>query len=148
MSSAEQVLNLPLNGREIREIILNRIRQTLDNDCRLSELLAVPSFQFRADIAIILAGAIHSEVNRQVNGGKGDESLVNAALADGVADIVTNHVEQGDMPPNEARIEGDVGVPVLGFDTQGRPMETTKKYSKAAKHQRQVSVPDKEATAE
>ena len=126
MPGMEQVLNSPLSGDEVVRIILNRIERSLRGDTRLAAYLAFPSFQFRADIAIVLTGAIVPEVAAHVTGGKGE-------VADDPnvpASVVTHHVEQAPMPPNEARVEADLGVPVLTRDARGREVQREVKYTR------------------
>jgi hypothetical protein len=126
MPQMEIVLNQPLNGAEVREIIMAKIKETLDLDTRLHEMMAFPSFRFTADIAIVLTGAVHSEVSRTVEGGVGD---VNADPSEPAMHVVA-HAEAMEMPPNQARVEAGIGVPVLTRDEKGRPVERLVKYDK------------------
>lgn len=124
MPTVETVLNNPLNGEEVREIILIKIHDALLADCRLADYIAVPNFRFRADIAIILNGAVQNEVAVTVEAGT--KSLVDESTAS----AITAHVQQEEMPPNIARVDAGLGVPVLTSDEKGRPVERTVKYDK------------------
>jgi len=86
----------------------------------------VPAFQFRLDIAIVLAGAVHSDVTLKVEGGKGTVT----DDPNQPSSIVTHHIEQSPMSPNEARLDADIGIPVLASDGKGRLVEKRVKYSK------------------
>jgi hypothetical protein len=126
MPQMEIVLNHPLNGSEVREIILLKIKETLDKDTRLHEMMAFPSFRFTADIAIVLTGAVHSEIARTVEGGEGDMD----ADPDMPAMHVIAHSETVEMPPNQARVDAGIGVPVLTRDERGKQVERLVKYAK------------------
>jgi len=126
MAQVERALNMPLNGNEVKEIILAKIRETLDRDGRLNEYLAFPAFRFTADIAIVLAGAIHSEVARTVTGGEGD---VEAQTGKPNVHAVS-HTEGQEQPPDIARRDAGLGVPVLSRDEKGRQVERLVKYAK------------------
>jgi len=120
------VMNKPLSGQEVRDIILNKLKAALDGDTRLADYIAFPAFRYRLDLAILLQGAIHPDIQVTQDSGRGpvipdDDQNVNA---------VTLHQEQHEMPPNEARVDADLGVPVLGHDEKGRPVEKTVKYAK------------------
>jgi hypothetical protein len=139
----ETVLNKPLSGEEIKLIILDKFRLTLDGDQRLSNHFAFPAFSFHGDIAIVLQGAVHDTVERTVDGGRG--SVTDSP--DTPASFVTAHVEQESMPPNQARVEAGLGVPVLGHDATGRPVEKEVKYprnhqiNRRQRKQAQTEVP-------
>jgi hypothetical protein len=126
MPIQEVVLNKPLSGQEVRDIILSKLKRALDGDTRLADYVAFPAFRYRLDLAILLAGAVHDDVQLTQESGKGPEFTDDGQ---GVG-AVTLHQGQHEMPPNEARVEADLGVPVLGHDEKGRPVEKTVKYGK------------------
>jgi hypothetical protein len=122
----EVVMNKPLSGLEVREIILNKLKRTLDGDSRLADYVAFPAFEYRLDLAILLAGAVHPDIKVVHEDHKG------APITDTTDNVsaVTIHQAQDQLPPNEARIEADLPVPVLGHDEKGRPVEKSVKYGK------------------
>lgn len=125
MPAVEQVINLPLSGEEVRQIILAKLEQALASDSRLSDFVAFPAFQCKLDYAIVLQGAVHDTVERQVTVGRGTVTDDPAAPAV----ITTGHVEISPMPPNEARVDAGLGVPVLTRDEKGRQVEKKVKYT-------------------
>lgn len=125
----EQVMNLPLNGLEVRKCILAKIEEVLSLDTRLAEYAAFPAFRFHADIGIVLQGAVHDTVERIVDGEGGKWS--DAANVPSAHVVV--HAEQLEMPPNEARVEAGIGVPVLTRDEKGREVTKEIKYAKGKK---------------
>jgi hypothetical protein len=128
MPQQEQVLNKPLTGEEVRKIIIAKLESALRGDSRLVDYTAYPSFQFRLDLAIVLTGAPepHDKIERTLEGGVGD---VNAD-PNLPATSVVHHIEQGTMPPNEARVEAGLDVPVLTRDDRGREVEKGIRYGK------------------
>ena len=58
MPTQEVVMNKPLSGLEVREIILRRLRDTLNGDTRLADFIAYPAFSYRLDLAVLLQGAV------------------------------------------------------------------------------------------
>lgn len=126
MPSAETVLNKPLSGEEVKRIILAKISDRLSHDTRLADYLAFPSFQFRADLAIVLTGAVVAEIKAEVTGGVGTVT----DNPDQPATVVTSHVQQDPMPPNEARLDAGLGIPILASDGKGRLIEKDVKYSR------------------
>lgn len=119
---------MPLNGNEVKEIIVAKVKEALDHDGRLNGYLAFPAFRFTADIAIVLAGAVHSEVARTVEGGEGD---VEAQTGKPNVHVLA-HAESSEMPPDLARRDAGLGVPVLSRDEKGRQIERLVKYAKEA----------------
>ena len=130
MPQMETVINKPLSGTDVRRIILSKLETVLATDSRLSDFVAFPAFSFKLDIAIILAGAAepHDKINREITGGQNERELTDNP--DQAATIVTQHLEQGPMPPNQARVDAGLGVPVLSRDEKGREVEREVKYSK------------------
>lgn len=133
----EMVLNNPLSLEEVREIILTKLRDTLRNDTRLMDYFACAAFRFHCDIAIVLQGAVHSDITLTIEGGVGQMG------APEQQHTVVSHTEQMEMPPNQARIEAGLGVPVLTRDEQGRQVEKKVKYGKG--YQRQPKKDEKES---
>jgi hypothetical protein len=133
MPNAEQVLNSPLTCLEIRQIIQAKLEQALAGDSRLAEYVAVRAFEFKLDLAIILAGAVHTEIAHAVTGGKG-------TVTDSPDDpniVIVRHVEQGQVSPNEARIDAGLGVPILTRDEKGRQVERHAHYTPEQKNRAQ-----------
>src|SRR4029077_1506277 len=83
---------------------------------------AFPAFQFRLDLAVMLSGTVETKVHIQATGGQG--TLTDDAIA------LTHHIEQSPMPPNEARLENGMGIPVLASDGKGRLVEKEVKYTR------------------
>ena len=127
MPNVEQVLNNPLSGAEVRRIVLNKLESSLAGDTRLADYVAYPSFSFRLDLALVLTGSVSGqEQHHIITGGVGkvDDDPANPAQ------VITAHVEQDHMPPNEARVEAGLGVPVLTRDARGREITREVKYGK------------------
>lgn len=122
----EQVLNRPLSGAEVRQIIVAKIERMLAGDSRLADFIAFPAFRFHADIGIVLQGAVHEEISRELDGGQGD-MIPNAEDEQ----TLLLHAEQAEMPPNEARVDAGIGVPVLTRDERGREVEKLAHYDKS-----------------
>lgn len=133
----DQPLNNPLSGEEIIEIIVTRIaeavRHTLTRDQRLLPYFAFPSFTYHADITIALDGQVPTDFTREVKGSTVTGPIAPATPPEGTepaSQIVTVHDEQEAMPPNAARVENGLGVPVLAKDNHGRFVEKKVKYGK------------------
>lgn len=126
MPQPETVLNKPLSGSEVRRIILNQLERTLAGDSRLADYLAFPSFSFRLELALVLTGAPepHDQLERVVEGGVGDISSDPSQIAT----ALTHHLEQSPLPPNQARMENGLGIPVLTHDEKGRQIEKEIRY--------------------
>jgi hypothetical protein len=130
----EQVLNKPLSGSEIKQIVpakvaeavAEAVRDRLERDGRMSDWFAFPAFRFRGDFVIVLSGAVHDEIKHTVEGGAG--SVVDNR--DAPAAHVMVHAEQGETTPNQARVEAGLDVPVLTHDAKGRQVEKGVKYGK------------------
>jgi hypothetical protein len=122
----EQVLNRPLSGAEVRQIIVAKIERMLAGDSRLADFIAFPAFRFHADIGIVLQGAVHEEISRELDGGQGD-MVPNAEDEQ----TIVSHTSQTEMPPNEARVDAGIGVPVLTRDERGREVEKLAHYDKS-----------------
>lgn len=131
MPQVETVINKPLGGNEVRRIILNKLETAMAGDCRLQEFLAFPAFQFKLDLAIVLAGAAepHDKLNYEVAGSGGDIKVLTDDPGQ-ESHVVTVHVEDYPKPPNEARVEAGLGVPVLTRDERGREVEREIQFQK------------------
>jgi hypothetical protein len=123
MPGVETVLNKPLSGKEVKDIIMAKLSTSLGGDCRLADYIAVPAFRFRLDIAIVLNSAVEGNVDYTLMDGRGK-------VDEDTAQAVTVHLEQREMPPNQARVDAGIGVPVLTSDDKGRPVEREVKYAK------------------
>jgi hypothetical protein len=125
----EQVLNKPLSGEEVRRIIMVKIGEMLTMDSRLAGHMAFPAFAAKVTIAIQLEGAVHPNVDREI-----DIKHNNPGSDPNVpAEYVVLSTEQTAMPPNEARVDAGLGVPVLTHDERGREVEREVKYAKPVK---------------
>lgn len=127
-AAIEQVIPKPLSGEEIRQIILGKLAAALNGDTRLADYVAFPSFRYRLDLHIILETKVEemSKIDVQHEGGRGPETVGDTANVQ----AVFVHQEQQEMPPNEARVEAGLGVPVQTHDEKGRPVEKLVKYGK------------------
>ena len=67
MPQAEVVLNKPLTGEEVRQIIVNKLIDRLRGDTRLADYVAVPAFEFRLDLVLLLEGAVHNKIDHTVD---------------------------------------------------------------------------------
>lgn len=125
MPQAEVVLNKPLTGEEVRQIVINKLTDRLRGDTRLADYVAVPAFEFRLDLVLLLEGAVHNKLEHTI------EHNVGSVQADSEnVTAVSAHLEQKQMPPNEARVDAGLDVPVLTHDDKGRPTEKGVKYGK------------------
>lgn len=125
MPTVEQVMNKPLSGQEVREIVIAKFREKLSGDTRLADYVAVPAFEFRIDFTMLLDGAVHNEIRDKIEHRRGtvDEHSDNLTA-------ITAHIQQSQMPPNQARVDAGLEVPVLSHDEKGRPVEKGVKYAK------------------
>jgi hypothetical protein len=128
MPQAEVVLNKPLTGEEVRQIVINKLVDRLRGDTRLADYVAVPAFEFRLDLVLLLEGAVHNRIEHTVEHSVGAVNVDNDDT--GAVTAVSHHIEQKQMPPNEARIDAGLDVPVLTHDEKGRPTEKGVKYGK------------------
>lgn len=125
----EQVLNNPLSGEEVRRIIMVKIGEMLTMDSRLAGHMAFPAFAAKVTIAIQLEGAVHPKVDREIDikaGNPGEDP--NRAATYAVVET-----EMTPMPPNEARVDAGLGVPVLTHDEKGREVVREVKFAKKTK---------------
>lgn len=125
MPAVETVLNKPLSGEEVKQIIINKLADKLRGDTRLSDFIAVPAFEFRLDLVMLLDGAVHNEINHTIEHKHGQVSATSNQLT-----AIDHHIEQKQMPPNQARVDAGLDVPVLSHDEKGRPVEKGVKYAK------------------
>lgn len=125
----EQVLNKPLSGEDVRRIIMVKIGEMLTMDSRLAGHMAFPAFAAKVTVAIQLEGAVHPKVDRELDvkvGNVGEDP-------NRPASYVVMETEMIPMPPNEARVDAGLGVPVLTHDEKGREVEREVKYAKPIK---------------
>lgn len=128
-ASFEQVLNNPLSGEEVRRIVMVRIGEMLTRDGRLASHMAFPAFSAKVTIAIQLEGAVHDKVERELDikaGNPGQNPDAPSTFA-----VLTDEIPA--MPPNEARVDAGLGVPVLTRDERGREVQKEVKYAKPVK---------------
>lgn len=126
----ENVVNAPLSGEEIQQVIVNKVREALKRNQRLLPYLAFASFSFKAEIVILLGGVQNSElVQPVIHSISGSQGATVDPDAEG-SDVVTEHVEQQEAPPNQVRIDNDLPVTVLAKDHMGRQIEKKVKYGK------------------
>lgn len=119
----EKVLNKPLSGEEIRQMIVNQVVKMLAGDIRLAGHHAFPACSFNVKIHLELAHSQLSPVEREVSDVIGDSTGLDIDRDDKEATVP-------EMSPNEARVENDLPVPVLTKDEKGRPVEKKVKYSR------------------
>ena len=125
----EQVLNKPLSGEEVRRIIMVKIGEVLTSDSRLAGHLAFPAFAAKVTIALQLERAVHPNIEREIDikvGNPGEDPNRGADFS-----VLT--VEQEAMPPNDARVDAGLDVPVLTHDEKGREIEKGVKFAKPVK---------------
>ena len=122
----EQVLNKPLSGEEIRQMIVNQVVKMLAGDIRLAGHHAFPACSFNVKIHLELAHSQLSPVDREISGGVGTMPAPQPDWP--VTPVMDETVPE--MPPNEARVENDLPVPVLTKDDKCRPVEKKVKYSR------------------
>lgn len=125
----EQVLNKPLSGEEVRRIIMVKIGEMLTMDSRLAGHMAFPAFSAKFTIAIKLEGAVHNSIERELDIKQG----VVGADPNVPAEYVALTAEQPPMPPNDARVDAGLDVPVLTHDEKGREVERGVKFAKGVK---------------
>lgn len=125
----EQVLNKPLSGEEVRRIIMVKIGEMLTTDSRLAGHMAFPAFAAKVTIAIELEGAVHPKIDREIDIKVGDPG----SDPNRGAEYAVLSTEMTPMPPNEARVDAGLGVPVLTHDEKGREVEREVKYAKPVK---------------
>lgn len=121
----ERVLSTPLSGLEIRKAILDRIGNSLNKDCYLSENLAYDYFTATVKISVKCHDVGRAAtVEQEITVSQGE-----------VSDDV--HLEEAEaefdmeaQPPNEVRVESGQDVPVLTKGTDGHPEIKGIRYSK------------------
>ena len=138
MPTHETVLNKPLSGAEVRKIILAKLDTALSGDTRLADYVSIPSFRFRLDLALILNHAVEGNITVTKEDGIG-------TVDEATAMALTRHLEQTEMPPNVARVDAGLGVPVLTADEKGRPIEKEVVYGKEKLARYNQSQADAEA---
>lgn len=126
----EQVLNKPLTGAEVREMIISKVRRAFDGDTRFADYVAFRAVEFEIDIAVKMHGAAIPEVNHALSGGAITEEAATTGDIGKDTDIVVLHDHQPAMPPNEARIEHDLPVPVLVPGKGGMEEKGVKGFTK------------------
>jgi hypothetical protein len=124
-----EILNQPLSGEEIKSIILAKIKRALDNEGRITNFAAYPSFRFVADISILVPGAVHDQIDRQVEGGVGEMPPGQPATG------ITVTAGQEEVHPNVARQQAGLGIPTLTTDQQGRSVEKAVVYDEPVSRQ-------------
>lgn len=120
MAAKEQVLNDPLSGSEIKEIILQQISAALDKDCTLVDDLAYPGFglKFSLDLTYLRSPVPKTMIWGEASGGHDPDAPFDP-FASGVR-LGEGQVAQesvfGDYQtdsPNTARQDHDLGIPVM-----------------------------------
>jgi len=101
----EKVLNLPLSGDEIIEIILRRIESRLRHDCFLAPAMTYNGFSYDLNMTVKFKDMmLGKETLIWDNTAQGD-------VTDAVDHPVSEQFESGDSP-NGTRIEHDLPIPV------------------------------------
>lgn len=131
----ETVLNDPLSGAEIREIVLQKVEDALKRDCTLVDDLTYPGFtlKFEATIAYqraTTAGTLvwHQSTTGKKPEGETDENLIEAAY-------------QTDSP-NRAREDHDLPMPVMVQTPSGPKRQKVKIDRETAKAQKRLDSGD------
>lgn len=125
----EQAINKPLSGEEIRAIIMTKIKDLLDGDCRLSSHTAFVAMRGKFSIALELEGNYPISMDRETEfkvGKPGEDPNRPAEYA-----VMTEAIDP--MHPNEARYEAGLDIPTLSHDEKGRQVERGVNYGKKAK---------------
>ena len=104
---AELTLNDPLSGAEIKEIILNKIKQRLDGDCTLFDGLAYAGFSANWDIKVAFVRSLTPPTLVWGEVGQIPEGPTETAGATTIADTYNS------PSPNVARQENDLPIPVM-----------------------------------
>lgn len=125
MPTVEQVINKPLNGKEIRDIVMAKVAERLNGDTRLADYMAFPAFEFKFTLTMILENAVHDKIELEGAGKRGEVNPASDGLV-GIQAVVSGER----MPPNQARVDAGLEVPVLTTDDKGRPTEKGVKYGK------------------
>lgn len=119
----EQTLNLPLNGNEVIESVLDRIRQSLRKDCYLSETKAYDFFTAH----ISIQGRLH-DVGRTDQFSQEIETVIGTE-PDAPVDNFESEIDIDARPPNTVRVESGQGVPVSTTEN-GKPAVKKIRYAR------------------
>lgn len=122
MAAKETVLNEPLSGLEIKEIVLQRISAALDKDCTLVDDLAYPGFGLKFSVDLTY---LRSPVPSTMIWGESSEGEVGTDAEKVSGDYQTDS-------PNTARQDHDLGIPVL-IQTPAGPKRRRVKFQQGAK---------------
>ena len=129
----EQVLNKPLSGEEIRQMIVKQVEKMLAGDSRLAAHFAFPACSFSVKVHIDLAHSQLSPVDRETSGVMNENPNTHNYPR---IESVDEEISVPELPPNEARVEHDIPVPVLAKDDKGRTVEKRVKYDRASLRKR------------
>lgn len=105
-------LNDPIDGEELKQIILKRIEDALDRDCTLADTIAYAGFELSYEIKLKF---IRSNSPGTLVWGAAKEGM-----SVGDSDTVTLVDEYKTDSPNTAREEHDLGIPVMIDTPAGR----------------------------
>ena len=123
MMPVEKALNLPLSGREKKDIILQRLAERLDRDCTLNDAICHNGFSFKLTLDIKLHDMISSQTLVWDEGSIGETETAPVEAAHMSEEYVTPN-------PNQARQDHGLDLPVEGRDSKGRPVVRFKKVAK------------------
>lgn len=121
---AEKSLNDPLDGEEIKTIILQRISDAMDRDCTLVNDVAYPGFDLKFVITI---GFVRSNGQKTEVWG---EHAIGTVIPDGPTEIVTGEYQTDS--PNTAREDHDMPIPVM-IQTPNGPQRVKRKVGRPKK---------------
>lgn len=121
----ERVLNLPLDGEEVIQAILDKIAIRLRKDCFLSRNLAYGSFECKVKIALrahdVGRTAVVEVKETIVQGDENEYQHLEAAEAEFEIDSTS---------PTQTRVETGQDVPVETRNGEGKPIINKVKYSR------------------
>lgn len=118
--SLETALNLPLSGREKKDIILQRFSDRLDRDCTLMDSMCHNAFSFKLSCEIQLFDMVSTQTLVWDQATIGDTSNPPAETA-----TVTE--EYKSESPNVARMEHNLDLPIETTDGKGQKRVKFKK---------------------
>jgi hypothetical protein len=111
---ADQVVNDPLQGREIKDIILTRVSEALDKDCTLVDDMAYPGFALKFSIDVTYTRSTTVSTHAWGNAKVGE--ILQELVGDKPMKDATREEIKGFYyaeSPNLAREDHDLAMPVV-----------------------------------
>lgn len=118
-------LNDPIDGAELKEIILKRISDALDRDCTLADTIAYAGFELGYEIKLKF---IRSNSPGTLVWGESKEGML---IGDSESFTLTDSYKTDS--PNTAREEHDLGIPVMIDTPSGRERRKVGRPPKVSK---------------